>query len=241
MALEALEYYGRCIIAQNHVLNDSTLQVLTILDRFARQQLGDYNMKLQPHINRVLDNPNVLHVFGLILFTDEHPYVVKVLRDEDYWKEFDKMSGDSLAIFSAKPRRGAYDMPAPRPADLHYMVQIWQEPVENEELLSTFHLRSTEYLPKFVVFAQMPDDSILQCSLPLTNENEQAAYRRLRDIIRLVSGAARGIAEQYKSDTENVYNAFVLQIAEFKCRERIIRACKWIPFLSKVLKMLKAD
>ena len=52
----------------------------------------DPTMKLQPHVKRVLTHTDALAVFGLSLFTDKHPHVLKVLRDEDYWKEFDEIS-----------------------------------------------------------------------------------------------------------------------------------------------------
>ena len=35
--------------------------------------------RLQTHIDRTLNKHEVLGVFGLILFTDEHPHVVKIL------------------------------------------------------------------------------------------------------------------------------------------------------------------
>jgi len=38
-------------------------------------------------------------IFGVILYTDTHANIKKVLRDEDYWRSFDEVSGRRLAVF----------------------------------------------------------------------------------------------------------------------------------------------
>ena len=177
-------------------------------------------------------------MFGLILFTDEHPHVVKVLRDDDYWTRFDAITGDNFAVFSAKPLPGTNHCSDPPPGKFAMMLSVWHEPAENKELLSTFHIDNTKKLPKFVVFAQMPDDSILQCSLPLTDETEAAAYKRLNEVITEVSNAAKGIADEYRGDTESVFNAFSMQVREFKERETLIKVVKWMPFINRFIKTL---
>ena len=111
-------------------------------------------MKLQTHIDRALDEEDVLGVFGLILYTDEHPHVVKVLRDKDYWKQFAIITGDNFAIFSAKPLSGTYLYPSVPPGSMGMMVPVWNEPSQNKELLSTFHLDDTKKLPKTKFFRE---------------------------------------------------------------------------------------
>lgn len=32
-------------------------------------------------------------IYGFILYTDQDPYVVKVLRDEDFWNALNSLSG----------------------------------------------------------------------------------------------------------------------------------------------------
>lgn len=57
---------------------------------------SDFNIKL---INDYLSPSNI---YGFILFTDEHPYMKKVMRDEDFWLEFNEKSGVYWPIFSVK-------------------------------------------------------------------------------------------------------------------------------------------
>ena len=71
------------------------------------------------------------------------------------------------------------------------------------------------------------------------DENEEAAYKRLKKVIELVSDAANGIAEENRSDTPSVYNAFNHHIREFKEREAIISKFKWIPWVIKVFATFK--
>lgn len=194
-------------------------------------------MKLEKHIAKTLDEHDVLHVFGLILFTDEHPHVVKVLSDDDYWKQFDTISGKSFAIFSAKPVSGSYRHKSPAPGQLGLMKKIWQEPSENKELLSIFQLATTKDLPVFVVFARLTDDTLAQCFIPLTDENLEAAHHRLKRVIDTVSAIAKEIDQSYKMNVEGVFDAFELQISHFKDRETLKKAVQWLPFLSQVIKL----
>jgi len=45
----------------------------------------------------------------VILFTDAHPHVVKVLQDREYWKALNEASGDDWYVFSIKPTNGRYE------------------------------------------------------------------------------------------------------------------------------------
>ena len=42
-------------------------------------------------------------IYGFIMYTRKHSYIVKVLRDNDFWNELDEISGANWPIFSIKP------------------------------------------------------------------------------------------------------------------------------------------
>ena len=46
---------------------------------------------------------NLSRIYGFILYTDCNPYVAKVLRDNDFWKALDSISGNNWPIFAARP------------------------------------------------------------------------------------------------------------------------------------------
>ena len=191
-------------------------------------------MRLKPHIDAVLNAHDALSVFGLILYTDRHPHIVKVMRDDDYWREFNAISGKNFAIFSAKPLQGDYRSPEFGPGQMGMMMQIWNEPAANESLLHDFNLSSTKDLPTFLVFAQLPDSTILQCQIHLTDKDEASAYSRLKEVITVVADAAAKISDQYKENTADVFQAFQMQVGAFKEREAIIKTIQWLPFVSRV-------
>lgn len=195
-------------------------------------------MKLDCHIESALKDEDSLNVFGLILFTNEHPHIIKVLRDDDYWRQFDSLSGECFTVFSARPAQGRYQSRAESHGTLGKMRMVWQEPSENEELLTTFGLDNTKDLPAFLVFARLQNDEVAQCSLSLTDLSEEAAHQRLKEVIAILADAANRIAEEYRMNTEDVFNAFSQQIREFKQREVLFKAIKWIPLIGKIKKYL---
>lgn len=90
---------------------------------------SDFNIKL---INDYLSPSNI---YGFILFTDEHPYMKKVMRDEDFWLEFNEKSGVYWPIFSVKTLHKQ---------DISY----------NRKVLNFFNLNNTENdLPCLIIFA----------------------------------------------------------------------------------------
>lgn len=42
------------------------------------------------------------NIYGFVLYTESNPYVRKVMRDDDFWEEFDYKSGANWPIFSVK-------------------------------------------------------------------------------------------------------------------------------------------
>ena len=45
-------------------------------------------------------------VFGAIIYSDRHLHIKKLLRDEDYWRAFDEISGQRWAVFAARAIEG---------------------------------------------------------------------------------------------------------------------------------------
>ena len=111
----------------------------------------------------------IAEIFGVIIYTDKHANIKKVLRDEDYWNSFDELSGPHWLIFSIRPVPGKYVYPSPPPGVRvrARMVPVWKEPKENMKLLAEFELDYTSDDPQFLVFADGGEDGILKHSLRL--------------------------------------------------------------------------
>lgn len=95
---------------------------------------------------------SLVDIFGVILYTDLHANIKKVLRDQDYWSSLDELSGNNWAVFCIKPEAGRLDYADSRPGQLGLMIPVWKEPEENMSLLEEFEIDSTRDLPLLLVF-----------------------------------------------------------------------------------------
>ena len=123
---------------------------------------SDFNIKL---INTHRSPSNI---YGFILFTEAHPYVKKVLRDNDFWEEYDVKSGVNWPIFSVKPLENKVPkVPSNyREGTIGMMVVVNEETKYNHQALQFFNLSDSEKdLPCFIIFA-------------LDEKNKEIAYQR---------------------------------------------------------------
>lgn len=155
-------------------------------------------------------------LYGVVLYTDLHANIKKVLGDPDYWDAFHEASGPRWAVFSirAKPRRMV--VPDSPDGSIGYMVPVWKEPRENRALLEAFELDSTEALPALVVFTQCADGRVLRSVQRLEDTSVDAAYQSLRTALAVVSKALEGVREENLRDPEGVHTAVDVAIREQK-------------------------
>ena len=190
-------------------------------------------MKLVAHIEPHLKSPELLRVFGLILFTDRHACLARALSDEFNWRAYDEASGDKMVIFSAKPewqsnarRRGAF-------------AKLWSDPSENKELLKTFQLEGTERLPLFLVFTRTSaEGEYAKCEIALSDESNERAHSRLMKVIEFACRISEGIAQENLKKSDSVFLSFERQFKEFNEREQIKKFVGWVPFLQKIWKFV---
>ncbi len=99
-------------------------------------------------------------LFGVILYCDANPHVKKFLRDQDYWRSFDSVSGRHLAVFAFRATA-----PASQGLELGFMVELPGDPRANSELMEDLGLRSDQPLPAIVWLAHDGED-LLRCVVP---------------------------------------------------------------------------
>ena len=161
----------------------------------------------------------IIRIFGLILYTDENPHLVKVLRDDDYWNALDSVTGQKWCVFSVKPEKGRYDYPTPRPGMMCMMVPIWKEPNSNRELLEEFKLEDTKSLPQLVVFTETKKGKILSIAVKLKETSQEESFNHLSFVLRQISNAVQRIDKENRNDYESVFNAVSMEIEGLKLRE----------------------
>ncbi|MEE9338687.1 MAG: hypothetical protein V3U87_11460 [Methylococcaceae bacterium] len=158
---------------------------------------------------------DIVQAFGLILYTDRHVNIKKVLSDNDYWAALDDISGPKWPVFSIKPLQGTFS-PDISDDKIGLMVPVWKEPLENMPLLEIFGLQSTKDLPKLIVFCSGRNNEILHHTINLKDNTIEEAYSSLKMAIEVVTMAIEGILPENWQNGEGIFSALNLQISSHK-------------------------
>lgn len=181
----------------------------------------------------------VANAFGVILYTDKHPNIKKILMDNDYWAALDEMSGPKWAVFSIRAKSGHYTIPSFPAGTMGLMIPVWKEPSENELLLESFEIESTEKLPQLLVFAQGENGEILKHSIRLDDSSPEKAYNTLMTGIKIIAKAIEDISPENLKNPEGVYAAISLSISnheQWQVIKKGILFCKWMVELLSLFK-----
>ena len=166
----------------------------------------------------VSGDKNLSRIYGFILYTDQNPYVVKVLQDDAFWNALNSISGSSWPIFAVKPlRKGEYVTKGGGGNGIGFLVYTWKEPNENLQVLSDFGLTSTEKLPLFVAFMWDDNDELNEVAIQIRGTDMDSTYHSLEEIVKVITGAVNAVLPEYKQ-TVNVFRNVktVLESLDFK-------------------------
>jgi len=171
-------------------------------------------------------------LYGVIIYTDQHPYVKKMLTDADLWQALDSISGPHWVVLAAHGASGSRQIEPPPPGTLRRMQAIWREPAENAELLDAFELASSECLPVLVVFAVANDGTVLKKSLKISCSSANDAYESLSNIFKAVARSLAFMDDQYRRIDGRAFNVVTTELRHFEAWEYSRKA-------AAVLKSLK--
>lgn len=156
---------------------------------------------------------SVAELYGVILFTDEHPNIKKVLRDEDYWLSFNEITGNRFCVFSIKPAPGKYECPHYSKGTVGFMVEIWKEPKENLLLIDLFGIKNTEKLPALILFTKI-DDEYWTINLPLNDDSVSSSKNSISERMKFVTSVLEEINEDNLKNPEGLFAAMSLSVDE---------------------------
>lgn len=152
----------------------------------------------------------VAHMFGVVLYTEEHPNIKKVLRDEDYWAAFNEITGHDFAVFSIRPVKGGHAFPKFPRGSMGMMVPIWVEPRENLEILKIFELEDTKDLPMLLLFTEVRG-SYLSIKLPIKDTSVDIAYETIRAQLEFSCNAISRVKRENLDSPHGLYAALSLR------------------------------
>ncbi len=181
-------------------------------------------------------------IYGFIMYTRKHSYIVKVLRDIDFWNELNEISGANWPIFSVKPlKEGEYTFPRSNRDEevMQMMIPTWHEPNQNRTLLNFFNLRESSNLPCFIAFIWNNKNELEQITWPLKNTSEQDAFDSIREVVEIISQTESAILPSLKS-SENVFREVKGNIEAKMERRKLINGAQKIVSIKKLLESLKS-
>ena len=169
----------------------------------------------------VKDDKNLSRIYGFILYTDKDPYVVKVLRDRDFWNALNDISGSNWPIFAARPlQKGGYRHLGGT-GGASCMVQTWEEPNNNVPILNDFGLEDSQDLPLFVVFMWDDDDNLNEITIPIRGKDADTVYHSLEEIVKTIARVEEAILPEYKG-TVNVFRNVKSELEALDLKHKII-------------------
>ncbi len=116
---------------------------------------------LEEVTEKIKSNYDKYPMFAALLFTEEHPFIVKALKDPDIYDALDRLTGPNLLFFTSMLFNGRYRYPSPPTGFFAEICPIWMEPRENMKLLPLFGISDSRNLPLLVVFSCGTNDSDL--------------------------------------------------------------------------------
>lgn len=152
----------------------------------------------------------VIQLFGIILYTDKHPNIKKMLRDEDYWLALHEITGENFAVFSVRPEKGRYEFPKFPPGFMGMMIKIWKEPKDNQSLIDLFEIKSTENLPLLLLFTEV-DGRYLSVQLKISDSSEVDAYNSTKDHLDFACNVISNIKKESYGNPEGIFASLSLQ------------------------------
>lgn len=161
-------------------------------------KIGKYPLQLKTNTK------NITKVYGLILYTESHPHVIKALRDDDYWNALDKNSGNKVAIFAIKPKQGRMVFPNFPKGTIGMMVKIWKEPNENNELIKELGITDTKKLPMLIMFTEFNND-FHYCGYKITSKDTPNTYKSINEILVNVNQTIEKIKPENLNDSESLF------------------------------------
>lgn len=148
---------------------------------------------------------NLSRIYGFILYTKQSPYVAKVLRDNDFWESLDSISGANWPIFAARPlEKGQMRLEGGGKGSIGFMVQTWEEPIVNKQVLDDFGIENTQDLPLFVAFMWDDSDNLNSVQISIRGNDVDTTYHSIKEIVKTIADAETAILPKYKG-TVNVF------------------------------------
>lgn len=121
------------------------------------------------------------NIFGLIAYSERNPYIVKVLRDDDFWR-------------SLNARTKGWILYAIKPDSRYYCGG-------NADFINDNLRIAPEEYPQLVILSIGTDGDMKQRNYPIDDSSVDNAYKSIENNIGIITGAVEKIHPEYKLST----------------------------------------
>lgn len=178
-------------------------------------------------------NDSELKTFGIILYNEENPNIIRLLSDELNWNALDKASGENFIIFTIKPKKGSIKIPQMPEGVMGMLVPIWEEPSDNEEILDTFDMNSTKELPKFFIFTKV-GDILLKKSISIDETNVDTSLKQLKKVFQNIRDLIEKV-DTREEDKVQIHDKIAYELKKHNFKNAVLNADS---FLGKIRKYI---
>ena len=187
-------------------------------------------------VQRYKGTGDLVDLFGLILYTDANPNLVKVLNDEQYWKSFNIISGTRWLVLSARIVEGHREVPQMQVGALGSLVPAWLEPPENKALLEEFGLETSRDLPLLLLFTWDQDTKqVLQLRIEIKDDTVDVAQKAVREVICRVTEVIERTDPKYRNNAQELIALVDTEELSVKARAFLRKAVPFAKWIAKLI------
>lgn len=159
-------------------------------------------------------------LFGILLFSETHPHVIKALKDTDYYSALNKITGKEVALFATMLFPGKYEYPSPPPGVHYNMAPIWKEPQQNKKIFPWFRIRDGRELPLLVIFGHEGGDFYYQ-KFPVRGESPQDVFNSLNDVLSRISLSVQKAIDENGINKQKIFEYAKWEMQKLEAHQMI--------------------
>jgi hypothetical protein len=159
--------------------------------------------------------------FAFILYDFNHPAVIKVLRDDDYWNALNEISGKLLTVFSFHVVKKRRCSPGQTTSNENFqMPRRFIESQFDGELLREW---------PSVLFFQVADNRITDsCAVLIRSKTIEETSIEIQNVLADAAESIKKVQAEYRDNTTEIFNLIKNKLSQKK----------QITFVANVLKNL---
>ncbi|QHI38708.1 hypothetical protein IMCC3317_41020 [Kordia antarctica] len=161
-------------------------------------------MEIGKYKTALVNKSKIDNIFGILLYSNSNPFLVKVIKDEDFWNSLHTNSGTKFPIFALKPKLGYYSLPNQNNHTLYHLIPIWKEPSENQELLKELGIPDTKKLPLLVICTEV-NKTYLSCAYEIKGDSINSVFNSLNKFCKIINDTVEKFDEKNLKNNESLF------------------------------------